>query len=103
MSADLIAIGDQFGCLSRSNAARPATCGLDIDVPLRTLKFKPNCPGGAVAARTSWPGAITSGFSRSPPPADSGPRDENDAVNGAGVAKLKTAALIVAGAPAVAA
>src|SRR5215471_10829766 len=32
----------------------------------------------------SCPGAITSGLSRSPPPARSGPRDENDAVNGAG-------------------
>ena len=35
-------------------------------------------------ARMSWPGAITSGLSRSPPPARSGPRDENAAVCGAG-------------------
>ena len=34
MSADLIIIGDQSGCRSLSSAARPATCGLDIDVPL---------------------------------------------------------------------
>ena len=39
----------------------------------------------------------------SPPPASSGPRDENDAVNGAGASKTIVDALIVAVAPAVAA
>jgi hypothetical protein len=34
ISADLIAIGDQLGYFSFSSAARPATCGLDIEVPL---------------------------------------------------------------------
>ena len=51
----------------------------------------------------SWPGAITSGLSRSPPPASSGPRDENAAVNGAGALKTIVDWLIVAVAPAVAA
>ncbi len=34
MSADLIIIGDQSGWRSMRSAARPATWGLDIDVPL---------------------------------------------------------------------
>jgi hypothetical protein len=34
MSADLIAIGVHPGCLFFNSAANPATCGLDIDVPL---------------------------------------------------------------------
>src|SRR6186713_529979 len=84
MSADLIAIGDQPGCRSLNSAARPATCGLDIEVPDRRLKSRPWLPGGATAARMSWPGAMTSGLSRSPPPAMSGPRDEKLAVSGAG-------------------
>ena len=85
MSADLIAIGDQSGWRSLSSAARPATCGLDIDVPLIEVEVAGRrLPAGETAARMSWPGAITSGLSRSPPPARSGPRDEKDAVNGAG-------------------
>ena len=59
--------------------------------------------GGATAARMSWPGAITSGFSMSPPPAASGPRDEKLAVNGAGALKTSVDALILAVGPAVAA
>src|SRR5439155_21636191 len=82
--ADLIAIGVQFGWSCLSSAPRPVTCGADIDVPLRRLNSRPACPGGATAASTSWPGAMTSGLSRSPPPAASGPRDEKLAVNGAG-------------------
>src|SRR5215208_194508 len=95
ISADLIAIGDQSGCACLSRAPRPATCGLDIDVPLKRLKFRPPT-AGETAARMSWPGAITSGFSTSPPPASSGPRDENDAVNGAGSVYVSVEALIVA-------
>ena len=85
MSADLIIIGDQLGCRLLSNAPRPATCGLDIDVPLYKSKSRPELFGGATDAMMSWPGAIRSGFSRSPPPACNGPRDEKLAVNGAGV------------------
>ncbi len=44
----------------------------------------------------SWPGAITSGFSMSPPPALSGPRDENDAVSGATALNTIVEALMVA-------
>ena len=49
------------------------------------------------------PGAITSGFNRSPPPAaNCGPRDEKAAVNGAGSLKVIVDWLIVAVAPGVA-
>src|SRR5262245_23291154 len=95
MSADLIAIGDQSGWRSLSSAPRPATCGLDIDVPLRRSKLRPLIAGDT-EARMSWPGAMTSGLSRSPPPALSGPRDEKLAVNGAGVLNTIVAWLIVA-------
>ena len=101
--ADLIAIGDQSGCRSLSSAARPATCGLDMDVPLYRLNRLPAFPGGATPARMSCPGAITSGFSRSPLPARSGPRDEKLAVKGAATLNTIVALLIVAMAPAVAA
>ncbi len=84
ISADLIIIGDQRGYRSLNRAAMPAMCGDDIEVPLSRLKLKPPS-AGEYAARMSWPGAMMSGFSRSPPPASSGPRDENDAVYGAGV------------------
>src|SRR5688572_33051519 len=77
ISADLIIIGDQSSCRSFNSAAKPATCGADIDVPLYTLNDWPKLLGGAVAARMSLPGAMTSGFRMSPPPAASGPRDEN--------------------------
>src|SRR5829696_5004883 len=77
MSDDLMAIGDHVGWACLRSAPRPATWGDDIDVPLRRLKLRPWPAGvGATAARMSWPGAMTSGFSRSPPPAASGPRDE---------------------------
>src|SRR5258705_7535879 len=67
------------------------------------LKSRLWLPGGATAARMSCPGAIVSGFSRSPPPARSGPRDENAAVNGAGSENVMVALAIVAVAPGVAA
>ena len=44
ISADLIAIGDQSGCSSLNSAARPATCGLDIDVPLKISNSRPLLP-----------------------------------------------------------
>ena len=40
ISADLIAAGDHSGWASASSAAAPATCGADIDVPLRR-KYSP--------------------------------------------------------------
>src|ERR1044071_1760999 len=96
INADLIIIGVQSGCRSFSSAASPATCGADIDVPLYRLKDSPAFPGGATAARMSWPGAMTSGMSRLPAPAVSGPRDEKVAVNGAGSVNVIVAALIFA-------
>ena len=103
ISADLIAIGDHDGYFCLNSAARPATCGLDIEVPLYRSNRRPLFPGGATPARMSWPGAIRSGFSRLPPPASSGPREEKLAVNGAGALYTIVAALIVAVAPDVAA
>src|SRR5690349_14836401 len=102
MRADLTIIGVQLGWRSIRSAARPATCGLDIEVPLRRSKSRPLIDG-ETAATMSWPGAMTSGLRRSPPAPTSGPRDENDAVNGAGSEYVMVAALIVAVAPAVAA
>src|SRR5690349_21645845 len=94
MIADLIIIGVQSGCRSFSRAAMPATCGADIDVPSYMLNDRPRLPGGATAATIAWPGAITSGFRRSPPPARSGPREENDAIVGAGTSKTSAACAI---------
>jgi hypothetical protein len=99
MSADLIIIGVQSECRFFRRAARPATCGLDIEVPLYRLKESPPFPGGATAARMSCPGAMTSGLSRSPPPAKSGPREEKSAVNGAGVVNTIVACAMRAVAP----
>src|SRR4030095_9958134 len=82
MSADLIIIGVHSGCRFLSSAANPATCGLDIDVPLYRLKEKPALGGvGETAAMMSCPGAMMSGLSRSPPPAVNGPRDEKAALH----------------------
>src|SRR5258708_36183854 len=99
MSADLIIMGGQLGCRFRKRAASPATCWLDIDVPLYKLKSCPPFPGGATAAMMSCPGAITSGLSRLPFPARRGPREENDAVNGAGTLNTICAWLMLAVAP----
>src|SRR4051794_8244766 len=103
ISDDLIAIGVQFGCSCLSSAPSPDTCGADMDVPLSRLYSRPACPGGATAARMSWPGAMTSGLSKSPPPATNGPREEKAAVNGAGSVSVIVDGLIFAVAPAVAA
>src|SRR5262245_52192474 len=103
MSADLIIVGVQSWCRFLSRAARPATCGLDIDVPLRTSNERPFRPGGATAATMLWPGAMRSGLRRFPAPACEGPRDEKVAVNGAGKLNTIAARLMVAVAPAVAA
>src|SRR5262245_56801878 len=75
MMADLMAIGDQSGFFARSRAARPATCGLAIDVPEIWPQTWPITigPGGAAASITLTPGAVRSGLSRSPPPANAGP------------------------------
>jgi len=80
----------------------PATCGLDIDVPLYRSNSLPLLFGGATPARMSCPGAIRSGLSRLPL-ARSGPREEKSAVNGAATLVTTSARPIVAVAPAVAA
>src|SRR5262245_66583298 len=78
--ADLIIIGDQVGCSCFSKAATPATCGVDIDVPLKRLKSRLFCAGVcATAARIFKLGAITSGFNISHTPTTTGQPDENTA------------------------
>ena len=84
ISADLIAIGDQSGCSCLNSAAeaghvraRHRGAAVQVEAAAAVARRRD-------AARMSCPGAIRSGFSRSPPPASSGPRDEKHAVSGAG-------------------
>src|SRR3990170_1851383 len=82
--ADLAAAADHSGCACLSSANRPATCGLDIDVP--AIDWKRLLPGsayGLAPARICMPGAVTSGLMMSSA-TGSGPRDENDVSDGAG-------------------
>jgi hypothetical protein len=68
--ADLIAAGDQPGCLLLISAATPARCGADTDVPDSKLKVGPGSTdedGGPTtwvgqAASTLTPGPVMSGF-----------------------------------------
>src|SRR2546421_6109272 len=83
MMADLMAIGDQVGCLLLMSAATPEMCGVAMEVPDSTSNAWPLWPGGATAARTSTPGALMSGLSRSPPLLRDGPADEKSAITGA--------------------
>src|SRR5258708_7274816 len=83
MMADLTHIGDQSGCLLMMSAAIPAMCGVAIEVPdslsySRLLWFF-----GETAAITFTPGAMMSGFKRSPPLDRAGPRLEKPATAGA--------------------
>lgn len=60
--ADLMAAGDQVGCLDLMRAAIPATWGQDIEVPDKNanpLLFE--VPSGGNAAKMSTPGAAMSG------------------------------------------
>src|SRR5688500_6659804 len=84
MMADLTAAGDHCGNLPRSSAPDPAICGAAMEVPDMNPNFSPLKPIGETADRTATPGAGTSGFSRSPPAARLGPRDENSAICGTG-------------------
>src|SRR5262245_4250387 len=90
INADLIIIGDHVGCSCFNKAATPATCGVDMEVPLFRSKSRP-WSEGETAARISCPGAMTSGFNKSPKPANCGPRDEKAAVNGAAISKTMVA------------
>src|SRR5690242_5278952 len=92
-------MGVQSGCRCSSMAAMPATCGVAIEGQLSKMNDSPPLPLGAIAARTFTPGAITSGLRRSPDPAISGPREENDAVEGAGAPPVTVARGMVAVAP----
>ena len=100
ISADLIIIGDQSGCSVLEQRREAGHVRAGHRRAAVEVEERPAVAGGATAARMSWPGAMTSGLSRSPPPAASGPRDENAAVNGAGTSKTSVAWLIVAVAPA---
>src|SRR5688500_6793056 len=84
MIADLIAIGDQSGWRCLIRIARPAMCGLDIDVPDMKPYVSPNCVAyGATDASTSTPGAVMSGLRMSPYAICAGPSDEKSAMLGA--------------------
>ncbi|TVU48605.1 hypothetical protein EJB05_08246, partial [Eragrostis curvula] len=90
MIADLIAAGDQVGCMLLTMAAIPLRCGVDIDVPdsmkKERLASSANCGCsslGAQAARMFMPGPVMSGL-RIPGLALFGPRDEKNATDGAG-------------------
>src|SRR5262245_50711917 len=84
MRADLISAGVQSGCAALTSAETPAECGLDIEVPAIAMNRLPGGPlsavvwsGCAVVPASTWmPGAVTSGFRKSP----TGPRDENVAI-----------------------
>jgi hypothetical protein len=78
--ADLTSPGVQSGFADRYSAARPAMWGDDIDVPERN-SYEPSSPAAfAPSARIATPGAEMSGFSRLPPSAVTGPRDEKPAI-----------------------
>uniref|UniRef100_A0A8R7U3L5 Uncharacterized protein n=1 Tax=Triticum urartu TaxID=4572 RepID=A0A8R7U3L5_TRIUA len=91
MSAERTAAGLHSGCALLSNAARPLTCGHDMDVPEMMLKLtrrvsaaRPVGPALPVhAARMFTPGPMMSGF-RISGVIMFGPRDENAATNGEG-------------------
>src|SRR5580765_1505908 len=84
ISADLISAGFQSGCAAFTRIETPAECGLDIEVPAIAMKLLPGGPlsavvwsgCGVVPASTWTPGAVTSGFTKSP----IGPRDEKLAI-----------------------
>ncbi len=82
MSADLIIAGVQLGCAALTSADAPAECGLDMDVPPIAWNSSPGGPPtglagvGVIPARIWIPGAVTSGFTKSP----SGPLDEKNVI-----------------------
>ncbi len=87
MRADLAAAADQRGCACLIRAKRPATCGLDIDVPLIDWNSSPGTPKfgtGVLPARTFTPGAVTSGLMMSSATVFE-PRDEKLAIQGASI------------------
>src|SRR5262249_61391923 len=77
------------GWAALTSAETPAACGLDIEVPAIAMNRLPGGPLSAVVwsgfadvpASTWMPGAVTSGFRKSPV----GPRDENVAMTSGGV------------------
>jgi hypothetical protein len=85
ISADRIRPGLQSGCRALSQAAPPATCGDDIDVPAIAWNRSPGGPPagdsgvGVCPARICTPGAVTSGLMNRP----AGPREENAAITSA--------------------
>src|SRR5881396_2602369 len=66
--ADLTCAGDQVGWSSRSTAAEPAICGVDIDVPLKKAHPVPSpghvsgLPTHVIELRTLTPTEVRSGF-----------------------------------------
>src|SRR5881396_2937944 len=66
--ADLICGGDQVEWRSRSTAAEPAMCGVDIDVPLKKAHPVPSpgqvlgCPTQVIELSTLTPTEVRSGL-----------------------------------------
>ncbi|KAG5588892.1 hypothetical protein H5410_039406 [Solanum commersonii] len=91
MIADLIAAGDQVGCVLFSNAATPLRCGQDIEVPDIMLKvdfvFVLLSMEVGQAARMLRPGPIISGF-KIPGLAILGPLEENAVTTGASLSPI---------------
>src|SRR5882757_1436264 len=67
-SADLICAGDHDGLMSRSTAADPEICGVDMDVPLKNAHPVPSSgqvsglPTQLIELRTLTPTEVRSGF-----------------------------------------
>ena len=84
MIADLAIAGDHVGFACLISAKMPATCGLDMDVPLIDWNSSPGDPRVAVGvfpARMFTPGAVTSGLMMSAFAGDpTGPLDEKSAM-----------------------
>src|SRR5690606_25046022 len=86
MSADLICPGVHDGCAAFTSADTPAACGDDIEVPAIAMYSSPGGPlatstgVGVVPAMTCTPGAVMSGFRKSP----TGPRELNAAMTSPG-------------------
>src|SRR5262249_8828667 len=65
---DLICAGDQSGCNSKSTAADPAMCGVDIEVPWKNAHPVPSpgqpapLPTHVIELRTLTPTEVTSGL-----------------------------------------
>src|SRR5687767_10571546 len=86
MSADFAAAALQFGFAWLISANKPATCGLDIEVPAIAMNSSPETDpasgNGEFPARIWIPGAVMSGLTTSSA-TGFGPREEKSVIVGA--------------------